>query len=102
MAKKFKNLTKDWPDERKARVKQKTRQHLVELTISELREQTGMSQTELAEMLGIAQPSLSQMESQSDIRIMTLNRLIKALGGELIITARMPTGDVRLSQFESV
>ncbi len=102
MAKKFKNLTKDWPDERKARVKQMTRQHLVEMTMSELREQTGMSQTELAEILGVAQPSLSQMESQSDIRITTLNRLIKALGGELIITARMPTGDVRLNQFESV
>lgn len=101
MAKNFKNLTKDWSDERKARVKRKTNSHLATLVLSELREQTGMSQTDLADALGIAQPSLSQMESQDDMRITTLDRLITALGGELVITARMPNGDFRLNQFES-
>jgi len=55
---------------------------------------------ELAASLGIKQPTLSRIESQGDMQISTLRRVIEALGGKLEIIAHLPTGDVRLSQFQ--
>ena len=60
----------------------------------------GLSQEELAAAIGIKQPTLSRLESQDDMQISTLRRVIEALGGKLEIIARLPSGDVRLSQFQ--
>ncbi len=67
--------------------------------LSELRKSAGVTQEDLASSLGIKQPTLSRIESQSDMQISTLRRLIESLGGELEIIAHLPDGDVRLSQF---
>jgi hypothetical protein len=47
----------------------------------------------------VKQPTLSRLESQDDMQISTLNRLIEALGGKLEIIAHLPGGDIRISQF---
>jgi len=60
---------------------------------------TGLTQEELAASLGIKQPTLSKLESQADMQISTLQRLIEALGGKLELIAHLPGGDVRISQF---
>ena len=49
--------------------------------------------------MGIKQPSLSKLESQEDMQISTLQRLVHALGGELELVAHMPAGDIRIRQF---
>ena len=49
--------------------------------------------------LGIKQPTLSRIESQEDIQVSTLQRLVRALGGELEIIAHLPGRDVRIGQF---
>lgn len=50
--------------------------------------------------MGIKQPTLSKLESQDDIQISTLQRLIHALGGQLELIAHMPGGDIKISQFK--
>ena len=72
---------------------------MAELLLGEIRKQTGTTQEELAASLGIKQPTLSKLESQNDMQISTLRRLIEALGGNLELIAHLPGGDVRISQF---
>ncbi len=73
---------------------------LGEMLLAEMRRHANLTQVELAEKLGIKQPSLSQLESQDDMQISTLQRIVQALGGSLEIIAHLPEGDVRLHQFQ--
>ena len=102
MAKNFRELEKKMSDESRVRVKKRARAMMTEMLLSELRKSAGVTQEDLASSLGIKQPTLSRMESQSDMQISTLRRLIESLGGELEIIAHLPDGDVRLSQFHDV
>jgi transcriptional regulator with XRE-family HTH domain len=58
----------------------------------ELRRLAGLPQHALAAESGIKQPTLSRLESRDDMQISTLQRIVRALGGELETIARMPTG----------
>ena len=68
--------------------------------LSEVRQLTGKSQHQVAEALGIKQPSLSKLEKQSDMQISTLQKIVKALGGELEVLAKFPKGTVKIDQFD--
>lgn len=99
MAKNFRALEDKMPAESRSRAHKRARQMMSEMLLSELRKSAGVTQEELAAALGIKQPTLSRMESQDDMQISTLRRVIESLGGELEIIAHLPDGDVRLSQF---
>jgi transcriptional regulator with XRE-family HTH domain len=86
--------------ERRARIDRAVRKELERMLLVELRKLSGMTQVQLAKALGIKQPTLSQLESQDDMQISTLRRIIEALGGELEIIATLPTGRIALSQFK--
>jgi DNA-binding XRE family transcriptional regulator len=60
-----------------------------ETTLRELREMTGMTQAELAAKLEATQSHLSQVEAQDDLRLSTLRRYVKALGGEVHLRAEL-------------
>ena len=83
-----------------ARAKERAKVAIAEMLLAEIRKAAGLTQEELAASLGIKQPTLSRLESQGDMQISTLRRLIQALGGELEIIAHMPGGDIHLTQFE--
>jgi transcriptional regulator with XRE-family HTH domain len=85
--------------EARRRATLKAREMMAEMLISEIRREAGFTQEQMAELLGIRQPSLSKLESQDDMQISTLRRIVNALGGELEIIAHMPTGDIRIRQF---
>ena len=70
------------------------------MLLSEVRQLTGKSQRQVAEALGIKQPSLSKLEKQSDMQISTLQKIVKALGGELEVLAKFPKGTVKIDQFD--
>jgi len=70
------------------------------LLLSEVRQLTGKSQQQVAEALGIKQPSLSKLEKQADMQISTLQKIVKALGGELQVLAKFPKGTVKIDQFD--
>ena len=86
--------------ERRARIDRAVQKELERMLLVELRKLSGMTQAQVAKALGIKQPSLSQLESQDDMQISTLRRIVEALGGELEIIATLPTGRVALSQFK--
>jgi transcriptional regulator with XRE-family HTH domain len=99
MAKNFKQLEAKMRPEAVARAKARAKEMMAEMLLAEIRQAVGLTQEELAAALGIKQPTLSRLESQDDMQISTLQRLIHALGGELEIVAKLPGGTIRISQF---
>jgi DNA-binding XRE family transcriptional regulator len=69
------------------------------MLLAELRKLAGQTQQDLADELGVSQPCLSKMENQTDMQIGTLGRIVESLGGRLEVIARMPGGDIVLTQF---
>lgn len=101
MAKSFDDLVKRTTTKKtRAKAAKRTQELIAELLLSEVRELTGKSQSEVAATLGIKQPSLSKLEKQRDIQISTLQKIVKALGGELQVLARFPKGTVKIDQFD--
>ncbi len=99
MARNFKELEAVMRPESLARAKAQAREMMAEMLLAEIRREVGLTQEEVAASLGIKQPSLSRLESQDDMQISTLRRLIAALGGELEIIAHLPRGAIRITQF---
>jgi transcriptional regulator with XRE-family HTH domain len=99
MARNFRELQAKMKPERLAKIKARANEKMAEMLLAEIRRLAGLTQEELAATLGIKQPTLSRLESQEDMQISTLRRLIEALGGKLEIIAHMPGGDVRIGQF---
>lgn len=101
MTKKFEKLKKQMKPENLRKAQAKTKDIMAEMLLAEIRKEAGFTQEDLAETIGIKQPSLSKLESQEDMQISTLQRLINALGGQLELIAHMPGGDIRISQFKT-
>jgi len=100
MAKKFEKLKNQMKPGNLQKAKIKSKEMMSEMFLAEIRRGAGFTQENLAETMGVKQPSLSKLESQGDMQISTLQRLVKALGGQLEMIAHMPGGDIRLSQFK--
>ena len=77
----------------------RVKEMMAEMLLAEIRKNVGLTQEDLAAQLGIKQPTLSKLESQNDMQVSTLQRLIHALGGELELIAYLPGGDIRIRQF---
>jgi transcriptional regulator with XRE-family HTH domain len=93
-------LVNKMPPQRRQRIERGVREDLAEMLLSEIRQLAGLTQQQLAESIGIKQPTLSTLESQDDMQISTLYRIVEALGGHLEIVANLPTGRVSISQFK--
>lgn len=101
MAKKFSNLRKKMSPTARANAQLKKKEMMAEMLLSEIRKESGLTQKELAESLGIKQPSLSKLESQDDMQVSTLKKIVEALGGKLEIIAHLPKGELRIGQFKA-
>lgn len=55
--------------------------------LKELRNQRNISQVDLAKLLGVGQTALSHAETRSDMKLSTLLGYLRALGGQLEVTA---------------
>lgn len=100
MRKKFADLRAKMGPDARERAEAMSKNMIAEMLLGEVRQLVGLTQAELAEKLGIKQPSLSKLESQEDMYISTLRRLVEALGGKLEIVVHLPAGDIRIQQFE--
>ncbi len=58
-----------------------------------LRKSLGLTQQAVAGRMKLNQSNISQLESQSDMRLSTLREYVEALGCELEINIRMPKGE---------
>ena len=95
----YKELRNRLSPESRRRAENGAREDMAQMLLSEIRKLTGLTQQEVARELGITQPGLSQLESQDDMQVSTLRKIVEALGGELEIVVKLPTGKISLSQF---
>ena len=102
MAKKFRDLRKKMSAEAQARAHEKTLAMLAKLPLAELRQARYLSQKQLAAVLDVKQPAVAKLEKKTDMYISTLRRFIEAMGGQLVIKAHFPDGEVTISQFEEL
>ena len=101
MAHKFEKLESKLDPKRVRTAKARAKDLMAEMLLAEIRKEAGFTQNALADSLGIKQPTLSKLESQEDMQISTLQRLIQALGGQLELIAHMPDGDIKINQFRA-
>src|SRR6266478_2623948 len=100
MAKSFDDLVRRTTTKKtQSKAARRAKDLLGELLLSEVRQLAGKSQQEVAEKLGMKQPSLSKLEKQADMQISTLRKIVKALGGELEVLAKIPKGIAKIDQF---
>lgn len=99
MAKKYSELRAKMSVKSRAASRRKTEKMLREMPLHELRTAQGLTQAQLAETLNMNQGSLSKFERQADMYVSTLRRFIEAVGGQLIIVAKMPHGNIPIEQF---
>lgn len=67
------------------------------VTMRELRALAGMSQAEVAEAMGVAQAEVSRLEGRADTKLSTIERYVRALGGEVEVVARLGDRSLRLN-----
>ena len=75
--------------EREAAIAEDVRAILRENALAQLRRRKEITQQELAAALGVSQVNVSRIERADEPQIETLRRYIEALGGELIVQARI-------------
>ena len=79
----FNELLAKMSQERRARVKVEADDLHHEYVLSQIRQQVGFTQADVAERLGVSQPTYAECERGSNMRIGTLQKSVTALGGEL-------------------
>jgi len=102
MPKNFRELEAKMSPESRARAEAKAKKMLAAMPLDELREARAMTQVHLAKILGVNQAAVSKLERRTDMYVSTLQDFVKAMGGELKITARFPEGTVEITQFALV
>jgi DNA-binding XRE family transcriptional regulator len=102
MPRNFRDLEAKMSPESRTRSEAKAKKMLAEMPLDELREARAMTQVHLAKILGVNQAAVSKIERRADMYVSTLQDFVKAMGGELKITARFPEGTVEINQFEAV
>jgi transcriptional regulator with XRE-family HTH domain len=102
MATPFKKVRDKMSPERRARVEARTQAMLAEMPLHELRRAQDLSQETIARVLGVKQSSISKIENQTDMYVSTLRSYVEAIGGNLVITAKLPSGDVPIKRFDEI
>jgi predicted XRE-type DNA-binding protein len=76
-------------DAARAGAEQATNAYVLGYRLSELREQAGLSQTEVARRMGVKQPRVSAIEAgdPAQMEFETIRRYVAALGGSLRLVA---------------
>lgn len=99
MPKRFADLIERLPKEQRERAAARRDQILREISLKQLRLALRLTQVELAGTLRVNQAAISKMESQYDMYISTLRRVLEAMGARLKIIAEFPDGQIVISQF---
>ena len=84
------------PEQRK-QATEMAREILTEMALSEIRKARKITQKQLARRLNVTQPSVARLERTADMHLSTLSKTVRALGGELAIYVRFPSGLTKLS-----
>jgi transcriptional regulator with XRE-family HTH domain len=102
MAKNFSGLRAKMSPAAQGRAHEMTKTMLAEMPLNELRQARGLTQATLASLLHVEQPSIAKMEKRTDMYLSTLRNLVQAMGGDLVVTARFPDGEVKINNFSDL
>lgn len=102
MAKNFSVLRAKMPPAAQRSAHERTKTMLAEMPLNELRQARGLTQATLASLLHVEQPSIAKMEKRTDMYLSTLRNLVQAMGGDLVLTAKFPDGEVRINNFSDL
>ncbi|WP_407324566.1 helix-turn-helix domain-containing protein [Acinetobacter pittii] len=79
--------------ESQQRIKKMANQMLLDLKLSNLREELKISQAEIAKNLGVSQAAISKRESLGkDLKISSLKEYVEAMGGKVSLDVELPNG----------
>lgn len=67
-----------------------------QLTLAKLRRARALAQATVAEAMDMQQSEVSRLERRADFLLSTLRKFVEATGGELVIVARYPEGEVEV------
>ena len=81
---------------RLAEIKAQVEQEVLEMNLAAVRDLLGKTQAEVAEAMGSTQSEISRSERRRDHLVSTLREYVRALGGELELTARFGDKSIRL------
>lgn len=90
-------LMAEMPAERRMRIKEDVDTLHREYTLSEIRQQAGLTQCQMAEKLNVSQPAYASFEKGGNLRVGTLQKIASALGGELSLNIKLRGGDVKVN-----
>jgi DNA-binding XRE family transcriptional regulator len=74
--------------ERVAQAETRAEQRMQRMLVKQVRKELGLTQAKVAKAMGISQSALSQLESQDDMQLSTLRRLVNAMGGRMEVVLR--------------
>jgi predicted transcriptional regulator len=80
-----------------AEVEKQVREELLDLSLRDLRKSLGITQHDVAKAIGMAQSEISRLERRDDFHVSTLRKVVKALGGDLEISAVFGKKRVRVA-----
>lgn len=96
---KFSTLMEEMTPESRERAARKADELRMAMPLHELRHALSLSQQEIAQVLDVGQASISKLERRTDMYVSTLRRFVEAMGGTLDVIARLPQGEVRITNF---
>lgn len=96
MARNFKELRKEMSLQAGARSKVAARKMIQALPLARLRDARNRTRVNLARRLDIDQSAVSMIERGTDMYLSTLSDVIRAMGGELELTAKFRSGEIHI------
>jgi DNA-binding transcriptional regulator YiaG len=67
-----------------------------QVSLAKLRKARGLAQSVVAEAMGMQQSEVSRLERRTDLLLSTMRKFVESTGGELVLVARYPEGDVQV------
>lgn len=95
---------KKLPASRRNKIRKRSKELIAkEMTLRDLRKALALTQAAMSTKLHMNQEAISRLERRSDLMLSTLVSYIKAMGGELNLTAKFPNRPpIKLSGFEDI
>lgn len=100
----LKSRLKKLSSARRKKIKKRARELIAqEMTLRDLRKALALTQADVSSRLHMKQEAISRLERRSDLLLSTLVSYIKAMGGELNLTAKFPNRPpVKLTGFDDI
>lgn len=84
------------PPQRQEAIINRAKALSMSIELKKLRKANNLKKSELADKMGVFKSTVSEIEQGDEVSISLLQDYIQALGGELMIVAKMPDREVAL------